>query len=144
MTHVTCRLTQPRTGISSGTLRSVIEYGLPLLFLLRQTDRHADEATADATGRAVTWDRGSKPQRWPVTTLSASAVDPRLHVGQLVAILVEKPSARCRSDSELLYASGEKACAKLFSQRCNQITRNGKYFRFGFSHNNSQTVYINK
>ena len=29
MTHVTCRLTA-RTGISSGTLRSVIEYGLPL------------------------------------------------------------------------------------------------------------------
>jgi len=28
MTHVTCRLT-PRTGISSGTLRSVIEYWLP-------------------------------------------------------------------------------------------------------------------
>ena len=33
MTHVTCRLTA-RTGISSGTLRSVIEYGLPLPFLL--------------------------------------------------------------------------------------------------------------
>jgi len=29
MTHVTCRLTA-RTGISSGTLRSAIEYGLPL------------------------------------------------------------------------------------------------------------------
>ena len=33
MTHVTCRLTA-RTGISSGTLRSEIEYGLPLPFLL--------------------------------------------------------------------------------------------------------------
>jgi len=31
MTHVTCRLTA-KNGISSGTLRSVIEYGLPLLF----------------------------------------------------------------------------------------------------------------
>ena len=31
MTHVTCRLTA-KTGISSGTLRSVIEYGLPLPF----------------------------------------------------------------------------------------------------------------
>ena len=32
MTHITCRLTAnlPRTVISSGTLRSVIEYGLPL------------------------------------------------------------------------------------------------------------------
>jgi len=29
MTRITCR---PRTGISSGTLRSVIEYGLPLPF----------------------------------------------------------------------------------------------------------------
>ena len=33
MTHVTCRLTA-RTGISSGTLRSVIEYGRPLPFLI--------------------------------------------------------------------------------------------------------------
>ena len=33
MTHVTCRLTA-KTGISSGTLRSVIEYGLPLPFYL--------------------------------------------------------------------------------------------------------------
>jgi len=32
MTHVTCRLTA-KTGISSGTLCSVIEYGLPLPFL---------------------------------------------------------------------------------------------------------------
>jgi len=33
MTHVTCRLTtMKRTGISSETLRSVIEYGLFLLF----------------------------------------------------------------------------------------------------------------
>ena len=31
MTHVTCRLTA-RTGISSGTLRLPIEYGLPLPF----------------------------------------------------------------------------------------------------------------
>ena len=31
MTHVTCRLTA-KDGISSGTLRSAIEYGLPLLF----------------------------------------------------------------------------------------------------------------
>ena len=29
MTHITCRLTA-KNGISSGTLRSVIEYGLPL------------------------------------------------------------------------------------------------------------------
>ena len=33
MTHVTCRLTAKNRGISSGTLRSVIEYGLPLPFL---------------------------------------------------------------------------------------------------------------
>ena len=30
MTHITCRRHLPRTGISSATLRSVIEYGLPL------------------------------------------------------------------------------------------------------------------
>jgi len=36
MTHVTCRLTAKKTGISSGTLRSVIEYGLPLP--LREAD----------------------------------------------------------------------------------------------------------
>ena len=35
MSHITCRLTAnlPRTGISSGTLRSVIEYGLPFFIL---------------------------------------------------------------------------------------------------------------
>ena len=31
--HVTCRLTA-KNGISSGTLRSVIEYGLPLHFFI--------------------------------------------------------------------------------------------------------------
>jgi len=36
MTHVTCR---PRTGISSGTLRSVIEYELPLPCLISGCDR---------------------------------------------------------------------------------------------------------
>ena len=35
MTHVTCRLTS-KTGINSGTLRSVIEYGLPLPLLSSQ------------------------------------------------------------------------------------------------------------
>jgi len=34
MIHVTCRLTA-RTAISSGTLRSVIEYGLAFLFCVR-------------------------------------------------------------------------------------------------------------
>jgi len=33
MTHVTCRLTA-KPGISSGTLRSVIEYGLPFYLLV--------------------------------------------------------------------------------------------------------------
>jgi len=33
MTHVTCRLTA-KTGISSGTVRSAVEYRLPLPFLL--------------------------------------------------------------------------------------------------------------
>ena len=32
MTHVTCRLTAKNRGIGSGTLRSVIEYGLPFTF----------------------------------------------------------------------------------------------------------------
>ena len=32
MIHVTCRLTAKNRGISSETLRSVIEYGLPLPF----------------------------------------------------------------------------------------------------------------
>ena len=30
--YVTCRMTAPKTAISSGTLHSVIEYGLPLPF----------------------------------------------------------------------------------------------------------------
>jgi len=33
MTHVTCRLTA-KPGISSGTIRSVIEYGLPFHLLV--------------------------------------------------------------------------------------------------------------
>ena len=35
MTHVTRRLTAIRTGISPGTLRSVIEYGLPFICVCR-------------------------------------------------------------------------------------------------------------
>ena len=38
MTEVTCRL--PRTGISSGTLRSVIEYWLPFPGRLRAQQKH--------------------------------------------------------------------------------------------------------
>ena len=39
MTHVTCRLTAKNRGISSGTLRSVIEYGLTSLWCLEQLGR---------------------------------------------------------------------------------------------------------
>jgi len=34
MTHVTCRLTAKNRGMSSGTLRSAIEYGLPFIISL--------------------------------------------------------------------------------------------------------------
>jgi len=34
-----------------------------------------------------------------------------MHIGQLVAVLAEKPSAQCWPDRELLCGSGEKACA---------------------------------
>jgi len=36
MTHVTCRLTAKNSGISSGTLRSVIEYWLPFFTRVSQ------------------------------------------------------------------------------------------------------------
>ena len=40
MTHISCRLAA-KTGISSGTLHSVIEYGLPFIHARdQQTDRH--------------------------------------------------------------------------------------------------------
>jgi len=55
MTHVTCRLTAKNreTGISSGTLRSVLEYGLPLpilpLHTLSTTNRSNGVRTNDNT-----------------------------------------------------------------------------------------------
>jgi len=55
---------------------------------LRPSDRHADEEKADATETAVTGHlRPTFPYRPP---------SPSLHVGQFVAILVEKASTRYR------------------------------------------------
>jgi len=39
MTHITCRLTAKNRVISSGTLRSVIEYGLPFFYFTSTLQR---------------------------------------------------------------------------------------------------------
>ena len=53
MTRVTCRLTA-KNGIRPGTLRSVIEYGLPLSFYLRMCvdSLQCFDAVGWAAGRA--------------------------------------------------------------------------------------------
>jgi len=75
----------PRTGISSGTLRSAIEYGLPLLFLshLRQTEdgteqpRYADQHSRPVSRRRLL---AQRVEYWSVVSGTRVPKHPGIYV----------------------------------------------------------------
>jgi len=70
MTHVTSRLTT-KTGISSGTLRSVIEYGLPVPFL----HEHKLSYRLNSSGRLYQEGKAIIVANWSTVLTSCCSID---------------------------------------------------------------------
>jgi len=80
---------------------------------LRQTDRHADEAKADARETAVTGHLRPTGRRWPVTAISASSAFAESARRSVCRNSGRESERAVSSDSVLFSGSVTKPCAKV-------------------------------
>jgi len=89
MTHITCRLTACRTGISSGTLRYVIEYGLGLTFFYRTKLKKVEKRKTKKRKKRICSEVSvdSPGNRWSQSISSASRAPISLELWLLLFIV---------------------------------------------------------